>query len=504
MKKSRNGSITIKFRDKISKHNARYSKKIFYWLASLIFTGWRLFGLRHSCGGYSALTCEQKPQKQKTEKSEEPQNVRPSSPNYLNFDELWWSTPSQLANITYRLDPDGKEYNYASAFKGAKVLAYNKEAKGASNLFGTDHEHDKYLRNTCYAEEKFVIVELSEETLDDAIKLANYELSSNFKEFELYGSLSYPTQKWFVLGKFVASNVKHIQRFVLPEPKWKFTHYGSEHYCTLNGLEVYDVDAIERMLEDLFVALVEPMPSRLPKLHLISSPTSEQDLAPVNVVENGEVQNNVADAAKGIGGAEEWQRPTLDGVSTSNFSDPVNEVKQQPTVRIPSDTVLKILMQKEYIKELNQREGEKLPVLKEELLKLSPLLEENKAEMQRLLEWKETMEKGITDFKSWKAAVSSQMYVLARKNILLRTEVGKVVKDQATVETKELAVVTLSFILACVAIVKLVSRRVYTFFGISESEKVVPTSTFFLKASHCSAVKLIPDTESIPINAAII
>ncbi|KAK6947930.1 SUN domain [Dillenia turbinata] len=544
MKKSRNGSIKTKFCHKISNHSDRCSKKIFHWLSfSFIFTLWCLFGSRHAYGddninstkgviletnasvvfphgstsctslvqrrrledavssvlGYSALMCEKKPQQQKSEKSENPQNVRPS-PTYLNFDEFRStkekgpSIPSQLANITHRLNPDGEEYNYASASKGAKVLAYNKEAKGASNILGKDH--DKYLRNPCYVEEKFVIVELSEETLVDAIKLANYEhYSSNFKEFELYGSLSYPTEKWFMLGKFVASNVKHSQRFVLPEPKWVrylklnlLTHYGSEHYCTLNVLEVYGVDAIERMLEDLIVAPVEPMPSRFPKLNLTSSPTSEQDLAPVNVMENDEVQNNVADAARGIEGAEDRQKPTFDAVSISNFPDPVNEVRQQPTARIPSDTVLKILMQKvrslelnlsvleEYIKELNRREGEVMPMLKEELLKLSLLLEKSKAEMQSLLEWKETMEKGITNFESWKAAVSSQMDVLVRQNSMLRLEVEKVIKDQATLETREIAVVTMSFILACVAIVKLVSTRAFTFFGTSEPGKVVPTS----------------------------
>ncbi|KAH0976541.1 hypothetical protein GBA52_026260 [Prunus armeniaca] len=36
--------------------------------------------------------------------------------------------------------PGGAEYNYASAAKGAKVLAFNKEAKGASNILGRDKD----------------------------------------------------------------------------------------------------------------------------------------------------------------------------------------------------------------------------------------------------------------------------------------------------------------------------------------------------------------------------
>ncbi|KAI3929353.1 hypothetical protein MKX01_006589 [Papaver californicum] len=153
----------------------------------------------------------------------------------------------QLGNITHRLEPDGTEYNYASASKGAKVLGHNKETKGASNILGKDQ--DKYLRNPCFVGDKFVVIELYEETLVDAIKLANFEHhSSNFKDFEFSGSLTYPTETWTPLGKFVAANVKHAQRFMLTEPKWLrymrlklLSHYGSEFYCTLG---------VERVLKD--------------------------------------------------------------------------------------------------------------------------------------------------------------------------------------------------------------------------------------------------------------
>lgn len=71
--------------------------------------------------------------------------------------------PRQAGSIIHRVEPSGREYNYASASKGAKVLAHNKEAKGASNIL--DKDQDKYLRNPCSAEEKYVVIELSEETL---------------------------------------------------------------------------------------------------------------------------------------------------------------------------------------------------------------------------------------------------------------------------------------------------------------------------------------------------
>ncbi|KAI3734518.1 hypothetical protein L6452_13988 [Arctium lappa] len=51
---------------------------------------------------------------------------------------------------------------------------------------------------------KFVIVELSEETLVDTIKIANFEHhSSDLKEFELLGSSASPTQTFEQLWHWV-------------------------------------------------------------------------------------------------------------------------------------------------------------------------------------------------------------------------------------------------------------------------------------------------------------
>ncbi|KAK4744910.1 hypothetical protein SAY87_011222 [Trapa incisa] len=122
--------------------------------------------------------------------------------------------PTWLVNITHRLELDGSGYNYASASKGAKVVAHNKETKGTSNILGKDH--DKYLRNPCSAGAKFVVIELAEDTLVDVVRIANFEhYSSNFKDFKLSGTLSYPTETWTPLGNFVAQNIKHIQSFKL-------------------------------------------------------------------------------------------------------------------------------------------------------------------------------------------------------------------------------------------------------------------------------------------------
>ena len=99
----------------------------------------------------------------------------------LGFDEFKSRVPTtkdesvanQVSGVIHRMEPGGKEYNYAAASKGAKVLSSNKESKGATSILSPDN--DKYLMNPCSTEDKFVVIELSEETLVNTIKIANFE-----------------------------------------------------------------------------------------------------------------------------------------------------------------------------------------------------------------------------------------------------------------------------------------------------------------------------------------
>ncbi|KAK4482072.1 hypothetical protein RD792_011579 [Penstemon davidsonii] len=255
----------------------------------------------------------------------------------------------------HRVEPGGAEYNYASASKGAKVMSFNKEAKGASNILSRDK--DKYLRNPCSTEEKFVVIELSEETLVDTIEIANLEHhSSNLKDFELLGSPVYPTDSWVKLGNFTAANVKHAQRFVLPEPKWVIylklnlqSHHGSEFYCTLSVLEVYGVDAVEKMLEDL-VSVQDKL----------SMSNEQKPLSNQHTTSDSDAYDEYLDEeSDGKRGRLQVEVP-----------DPVEEIRNQKVNRMPGDSVLKILMKKVrsldlnlavlelYLEELNSRYGD--------------------------------------------------------------------------------------------------------------------------------------------------
>lgn len=333
--------------------------------------------------------------------------------SYLEYDEFRNATEQDKGgamkpqlNNTRRLEPDGSEFNYASESKGAKVVAHNKEAKGASNILGKDH--DKYLRNPCSVTGKFVVIELAEETLVDSLKIANFEhYSSNFKKFELSGSLSYPSETWDHLGSFVAANVKQAQIFVLPEPKWVrylnlslLSHYGSEFYCTLSVVEVYGINAIERMLEDLIVASAGSVPNKLPEYNSSEVPSEAaqidrkgKEVESVNDSKATEIESN--DTQKLEVGA--IKNPII-VTKIPDLPDPVIELRQQLNGRVAGDTVLKILMQKvksmelnlsgleEYVKELNKKQGEAIPDLEKELSRLSESIEQSKLEINDLWE----------------------------------------------------------------------------------------------------------------------
>ncbi|CAH9117053.1 unnamed protein product [Cuscuta europaea] len=410
---------------------------------------------------------------------------------------MGWDTPNPLGgNITHRLEPDGTPYNYASSSKGAKVVAHNKEAKGADNVLGKDH--DKYLRNPCSVSGKFVVIELAHETLVDVIKIANFEhYSSNLKEFELLGSLTYPSEAWEPLGTFVAENVKHLQCFKLPQPKWVRylklnlrSHYGSEFYCTISVVEVYGVDAIEQMLEDLIVTSGEPSTNKLhdPNSTALPSLTPEPGSAKQKSKDDG--RRVIESANKGVEHADEGKMPKVDmlkkTLNVNTVPDP-GKVRQSLNSRIHGDVVLKILLQKvrslelnlsvleEYIKKLNKRQGEFVPQLDKEMSQLSMLLEKNQLEIKTLLEWKEIMAKGVTDIETWKTSISTQVDLLVKENGMLRSDVEKVVNDQASLEKKELAVLTVNFSFACIALFKIVSEMVLTLFGSPMSDKILRT-----------------------------
>ncbi|KAH0426889.1 sad1 unc domain protein [Colletotrichum camelliae] len=158
----------------------------------------------------------------------------------------------------YRSKDAGKtckeRFSYSSFDAGATVLKTNKGAKNAKAILVENK--DSYMLLECSAENKFVIVELSDDILVDTVVLANFEFfSSMIRQFRVSVSDRYPVKvdKWKDLGTFEAKNSRDIQPFLVPNPLiWAkyvrvefLSHYGNEYYCPVSLLRVHGT----RMLE---------------------------------------------------------------------------------------------------------------------------------------------------------------------------------------------------------------------------------------------------------------
>ncbi|CAH1427104.1 unnamed protein product [Lactuca virosa] len=321
-------------------------------------------------------------------------------------------------NIIHRLEPSGAKYNYASSSKGAKVLAHNKDAKGAPNILNTDQ--NQYLRNPCSSEDKFVILELSEETLIDTIEIANFEHhSSNLKGFEVFGSSVYPTESWVKLGIYTAVNVKNSQRFVLRDSKWVRyvklnlqSHYGTGFYCTLSTLRVYGVDAVEMMLEDLVFA------------------------------RNNEVLSNEHESdGKPEAEDELWLE------ERANVPDP-------HVGRLPGDSVLR---------EIDAEIGER-----------DVVVEKVRMDLRDFHDSKDVVKEHVDELESWKSLVSIELDIMTMDNAFLRSEVAKLRVNQERMEDTGVVIFLVSLTFGLFAIANLfLNKLLFIYYRDDRTQKSI-------------------------------
>lgn len=141
-----------------------------------------------------------------------------------------------------------ERFSYSSFDGGATVLKTSPGAKNAKAILVENK--DSYMLFTCSQDNKFVIVELSEDILVDTVVLANFEFfSSMLRMFRISVSDKYPVkiEKWKDVGTFQARNSRDIQSFLIENPKiWAkyiriefLSHYGNEYYCPVSLLRVH-------------------------------------------------------------------------------------------------------------------------------------------------------------------------------------------------------------------------------------------------------------------------
>ena len=141
-----------------------------------------------------------------------------------------------------------ERFSYSSFDAGATVLKAGPATKNSKAILVENK--DTYMLLECAAQNKYVIVELSDDILVDTVVLANFEFfSSMVRHFRVSVSDRYPVkmEKWRELGTFEARNSRDIQPFLVEHPQiWAkyvrvefLTHYGNEFYCPISLFRVH-------------------------------------------------------------------------------------------------------------------------------------------------------------------------------------------------------------------------------------------------------------------------
>ncbi|KAI5003493.1 hypothetical protein ZWY2020_030653 [Hordeum vulgare] len=269
---------------------------------------------------------------------------------------------SQTGHVIHRREPSGQLYNYASAAKGAKVLDFNKEAKGASNIL--DKDKDKYLRNPCSAEGKYVIIELSEETLK-----TGKHLGDSLSQSDMLRVSHFLSQSGRVENKNVESDDNKLKEPV-EQPPLKEPNGGKD-----SSQEPLDEDEFE--LED-------------DKPNGASSRNGVHD----QIVETRTLQ------AGRIPG------------------DTVLKILMQKVQSL--DVSFSVL--ERYLEELNSRYGQIFKDFDSDIDNKDALLEKIKLELKELQSSKNDFARDIESILSWKSVASSQLDQLVLDNVILRSE----------------------------------------------------------------------------------
>ena len=132
-----------------------------------------------------------------------------------------------------------ERFSFASFDAGATILKTSAGTKNSKAILVENK--DSYMLLECATQNKYVIVELTDDIWVDTLVLANFEFfSSMIRHFRVSVSDRYPVkmEKWKELGTFEARNSRDIQAFLVENPQiWAkyvriefLTHYGNEYH----------------------------------------------------------------------------------------------------------------------------------------------------------------------------------------------------------------------------------------------------------------------------------
>ncbi|KAI1001100.1 hypothetical protein K3495_g7098 [Podosphaera aphanis] len=225
--------------------------------------------------------------------------------NQVDKGEELGQTKGRREKESYRSKDAGKtckeRMSYASFDAGATVLKTHPGAKNAKNIL--IENKDSYMLSECSVENKFVIIELSEDIWIDTVVLANYEFfSSMIRSFRVSVSDRYPVkmEKWKDIGTYEARNSREIQAFLIENPQiWAryiriefLSHYGNEYYCPLSLVRVHGTRMLESWKETEAAGEDEDS-DEIPEEH-----SGSVEEAATDVEEEQRINNNVNESGE--------------------------------------------------------------------------------------------------------------------------------------------------------------------------------------------------------------
>eukprot|EP01015_Nassula_variabilis_P033272 TRINITY_DN7962_c0_g1_i3.p1 TRINITY_DN7962_c0_g1~~TRINITY_DN7962_c0_g1_i3.p1 ORF type:complete len:605 (-),score=39.67 TRINITY_DN7962_c0_g1_i3:116-1930(-) len=155
--------------------------------------------------------------------------------------------------------PSKSRYNFASFDGGSRVLASNPESIAANAIL----KEEGYMLNDCRNQVWFVL-SLTEDILFDTLMMKSFEnYASYIEEFDVFGSVNYPTSEWVHIGRFKTQQTKSPQTFDV-NPTWVrfifihvIKHYEGEDFCILNQIRVYGQTMLNSFKEDFEILTKE-------------------------------------------------------------------------------------------------------------------------------------------------------------------------------------------------------------------------------------------------------
>ncbi|CAD8095909.1 unnamed protein product [Paramecium sonneborni] len=181
-------------------------------------------------------------------------NIQFRGINMLTYIDNWFENVLLFQPIKEIQKNLPSAQNFANKFGGAIILTKSNALQQIDNVLVDSVE--LYMITECDQKNVFFIVCLQEEISLEIITIINKELySSTIKNFQVYGSVVYPTKEWELLGNFLAEDSNEWQIFNFDQRFLRYLKihiidfHTAEFHCTLTQIRVFGQTVIGDLID---------------------------------------------------------------------------------------------------------------------------------------------------------------------------------------------------------------------------------------------------------------